>query len=177
GRLSPIALHQAVLDYDRAVGRVEARMLLLNIARSRHCLPRHFTGVSGVAAMFEFQATAGSTHTVVAPGPDSLGLSFGGGMAERQTMAIVPIQGEECTRRILTPFDERRVTFMCRQGVEPCDHPASDGERHPSERVRRVGLLPQHALFRGGVSGVSPACHAPVVVEPVARIASDAVDL
>ena len=34
------------------------------------------------------------THTVVSPGPDSLGLSFGGSMAERPTMTIVPIQGE-----------------------------------------------------------------------------------
>lgn len=119
GCLSPIALHQAVLEYDRAVGRVEAEMLLLNIARSRHFLPQHFTGVSSVAATFEFQANAGLTHTFVSPGPDSLGLSFGGSMAERPTMTIVPIQGEEFTSRILTPFDESRVTFMFQQGVEP----------------------------------------------------------
>lgn len=119
GCLSPIALHQAVLEYDRAVGRVEAEMLLLNIARSRHFFPQHFTGVSSVAATFEFQASAGLTHTVVSPGPDSLGLSFGGSMAERPTMTIVPIQGEEFTSRILTPFDESRVTFMFQQGVEP----------------------------------------------------------
>ena len=119
GCLSPIALHQAVLEYDRAVGQVEAEMLLLNIARSRHFLPQHFTGVSSVAATFEFQANAGLTHTFVSPGPDSLGLSFGGSMAERPTMTIVPIQGEEFTSRILTPFDESRVTFMFQQGVEP----------------------------------------------------------
>ncbi|MGE3154394.1 MAG: hypothetical protein AB7G48_17365 [Nitrospiraceae bacterium] len=119
GCLSPIALHQAVLEYDRAVGRVEAEMLLLNIARSRHFLPQHFTGVSSVAATFEFQANAGLTSTVVTPGPDAVGLSFGGSMAERPTITIVPIQGEEFTSRILTPFDEGRVMFMFQQGVEP----------------------------------------------------------
>lgn len=119
GCLSPIALHQAVLEYDRAVGRVEAEMLLLNIARSRHFFPQHFTGVSSVAATFEFQATAGLTQTFVSPGADSLALAFGGSMAERPTMTIVPIQGEEFTSRILTPFDESRVAFMFQQGIEP----------------------------------------------------------
>lgn len=119
GCLSPIALHQAVIEYDRAVGRVEAEMLLLNIARSRYYLPQHFTGVSSVAATFEFVANAGLSRTFVQPGADTLGLSFGGSMSERPTMTIVPIQGEEFTSRILTPFDETRLTFMFQQGVEP----------------------------------------------------------
>ena len=119
GCFSPLALHQAVIEYDRAVGRVEAEMLLLNIARSRHFLPQHFTGVSSVAATFEFQANAGLSQLLVQPGPDSFGLSFGGSMAEKPTMTIVPIQGEEFTSRILTPFDESRFAFMFQQGVEP----------------------------------------------------------
>ena len=34
GCLSPIALHRAVVEYDRAVAGIRAEMLLLNIARA-----------------------------------------------------------------------------------------------------------------------------------------------
>jgi hypothetical protein len=50
GCLSPIAMHRAVLEYDRTVSYVEADLLLLNIARARHHRPVHFTAVSSVAA-------------------------------------------------------------------------------------------------------------------------------
>ena len=32
GCASPVALHQAVLEYDRTINRVETELLLLNIA-------------------------------------------------------------------------------------------------------------------------------------------------
>jgi hypothetical protein len=41
GCLGPVSLHQAVLGYDRAVGRIEWELLLLNIARLRDGLPVH----------------------------------------------------------------------------------------------------------------------------------------
>lgn len=118
GCLSPIALHQAVLEYDRTVNQLEAEMLLLNIARSRHFHPNHFTALSSVAATFEFQASAGiapagsNTDALIAP-------VFGATAAEKPTMTIVPIQGEEFTTRILTPFDESKLAFLFQQGIEP----------------------------------------------------------
>ncbi len=65
--------------------------------------------------------TLPSRKTFVQPGADTFGLSFGGSMAERPTMTIVPIQGEEFTSRTLTAFDESRLTFMFQQGVEPAN--------------------------------------------------------
>src|SRR5262245_7720078 len=59
GCLSPIAMHRAVIEYDRTVHRVEAELLLLNIARARHYRPVHFTAVSSVAATFDFRVNAG----------------------------------------------------------------------------------------------------------------------
>ena len=116
GCLSPLAMHQAVLEYDRTVSRVEAEMLLLNIARARHFHPNHFTALSSVAATFEFQSHAG-----VAPGQVDAIVApvFGVTAAEKPTMTIVPIQGEEFTTRILTPFDEAKVAFLFQQGIEP----------------------------------------------------------
>ena len=59
GCLSPIALHRAVLEYDRTVSQVEAELLLLNIARARHHRPVHFTAVSSVAATLDFRTNVG----------------------------------------------------------------------------------------------------------------------
>lgn len=119
GCLSPLAMHQAVLEYDRTVSRLEAEMLLLNIARARHFHPNHFTALSSVAATFEFQTNAGVmpgaaglTETIVAP-------VFGASAAEKPTMTIIPIQGEEFTTRILTPFDESKIAFLFQQAIEP----------------------------------------------------------
>lgn len=119
GCLSPLAMHQAVLEYDRTVSRVEAEMLLLNVARTRHFHPTHFTALASVAATFEFStsvglapAQAGLTKTLVSP-------IFGANAAEKPTMTIIPIQGEEFTSRILTPFDETKVAFLFQQRLEP----------------------------------------------------------
>lgn len=49
GCLSPIAMHRAVIEYDRTVSYVEADLLLLNIARVHRHRPVHFTAVSSVA--------------------------------------------------------------------------------------------------------------------------------
>jgi len=118
GCLSPLAMHEAVLEYDRTVSRVESEMLLLNIARAKHFHPNHFTALSSVAATFEFQVNAGiaptgaETTSLVAP-------FFGTTAAEKPTMTIIPIQGEEFTTRILTPFDEAKLAFLFQQGIEP----------------------------------------------------------
>ena len=111
-------MHQAVLEYDRTVSRVEAEMLLLNIARTHHFHPTHFTALSSVAATFEFQTNAG----IVPAGSNTASLVspvFGATAAEKPTMTIVPIQGEEFTTRILTPFDEAKVGFLFQQRLEP----------------------------------------------------------
>jgi hypothetical protein len=43
---------------------------------------------------------------------------FGGSMSENPTISIVPIEGEEFTRRLLTPFQENKFTMLLRQGVD-----------------------------------------------------------
>ena len=52
-----VRLHQAVLEYDRTINRVETELLLLNIARVRHNQPIHFTAVSSIAATFDFRVS------------------------------------------------------------------------------------------------------------------------
>jgi hypothetical protein len=120
GCLSPVAMHRAVLEYDRTVSRVEAEMLLLNIARARYLEQTHFTAVSSVAATFDFRVNAGVTGIFAEnPGTDALTLTLGSSVAENPTVTIIPIQGEQFTKRILTPMDESKFEFLMQQGVDP----------------------------------------------------------
>ena len=65
GCVSPIALNRAVIAYDEAVTDAVSQQLLINIARAHYRQPVHFTGVSNIAATFNFQANAGA---IPAPG-------------------------------------------------------------------------------------------------------------
>jgi hypothetical protein len=40
---------------------------------------------------------------------------FGGSVAENPTISIVPIEGEEFTKRLLTPFQQSKLTLLLRQ--------------------------------------------------------------
>ncbi len=59
GCVGPVSLHEAVLGYDETVSRLERELLLVNIARSHHNLPSHFTVTSNIAATFDYRASAG----------------------------------------------------------------------------------------------------------------------
>jgi hypothetical protein len=54
-------LTRAVIAYDDAITESHSKQLLINIARAEHHQPIHFTGVSNVAATFDFRFTAGAT--------------------------------------------------------------------------------------------------------------------
>jgi hypothetical protein len=117
GCVSPIAMHHAVLAYDRSVERVTSEELLLNIVRARFYQPGHFTKVSSVAATFDFRVSAGITP----PEGDARGLVgpvFSATMAENPTVTIVPIDGEEFTTRLLTPLDETRFLKLLEVGAD-----------------------------------------------------------
>jgi len=124
GCLSPAAMHRAVLAYDHTVGQVEAEMLLLNIARGKQGQPVHFTAVSSVAATFDFRTNGGLGAQLFQDGGPVLAKNFytfnlGASVAENPTVSIVPVQGEEFTKRLLTPIDESKFEFLINQGIEP----------------------------------------------------------
>ncbi|MGC3975919.1 MAG: hypothetical protein QM771_16280 [Nitrospira sp.] len=116
GCLSPPTLTRAVVSYDNAITDSISKQLLLNIARAHHHQPVHFTGVSNVAATFDFRINAGATPTLTGEAGKTLLPVFGGSVAENPTISIAPIDGEEFTRRLLTPFQESKFTLLLRQG-------------------------------------------------------------
>ncbi|WP_213043958.1 hypothetical protein [Nitrospira defluvii] len=121
GCLSPIAMHRAVIEYDRTVSYVEADLLLLNIARARYHRPVHFTAVSSVAATFDFRTSAGISGGL-GRAPEAaeraVNLEYSASVAENPTITIVPITGEEFTKRVLRPLDEDKFEFLVRQGYD-----------------------------------------------------------
>lgn len=56
--MSPLALDHAVMAYDQTTSDIQSQQLLLNIARAHQHQPLHFTGVSNIAATFNFQFNA-----------------------------------------------------------------------------------------------------------------------
>lgn len=115
GCVSPIALNRAVGAYDEAITSAASKQLLMNIARAHHHKPIHFTGVSNVAATFDFRFSAGGTPALTGNAGGMLMPVFGGSIAENPTISIVPIEGEEFTKRLLTPFQPGKLTLLLRQ--------------------------------------------------------------
>ncbi len=119
GCLSTVAMHEAVLSYDRTAVQVGGEILLLNIARSRHHHSVHFTAISSVAATFNFQVSAGATPPLGAL-ESGMGLApvFGGLMSENPTITIIPIEGEEFGKRVLAPIHENKFHMLFEQGTD-----------------------------------------------------------
>jgi len=115
GCLSPITLNRAVTAYDEAVTDAISKQLLINIARAHQHQPIHFTGVSNIAATFDFRVSAGATPALTGEASRALMPIFGGSVAENPTFSIAPIEGEEFTKRILTPFQETKFLLLLRQ--------------------------------------------------------------
>jgi hypothetical protein len=118
GCLSPITLTRAVIAYDEAITESQSKQLLVNIARAQHHQPIHFTGVSNVAATFDFRFTAGATPALTGDASRTILPVIGGSVAENPTISIAPIEGEEFTKRLLTPFHEAKLTLLLRQGID-----------------------------------------------------------
>jgi len=115
GCLSPITLTRAVTAYDEAVTEALSKQLLINIARAHQHQPIHFTGVSNIAATFDFRVSAGATPALTGEASRALMPIFGGSVAENPTISIVPIEGEEFTQRLLTPYQETKFMLLLRQ--------------------------------------------------------------
>ena len=106
------------LAYNEATGNDISKQLLLNIARAQHNEPIHFSGISNIAATLDFQANIGATPALTGSNGSALMPIFGVGAAENPTISIVPMQGAEFTKRLLTPMTEDQLGLLLRQNVE-----------------------------------------------------------
>ena len=115
GCLAPMTLEMDVIKYDRSMIDTLSRQLLLNIARARHHDPIHFTGISNIAATYNFNMSAGASPALTGDSGSAIVPIFGVGASENPTISIVPIEGSEFTKRLLTPFTADKVTLLLQQ--------------------------------------------------------------
>lgn len=118
GCLSPLALDDMSQSYNEVTADDISKQLLLNIARAKHNEPIHFTGISNIAATMNFQANLGATPALTGLNGSTLMPVFGVGASENPTISIVPMQGEEFTKRMLTPITEDKLALLLRQNVD-----------------------------------------------------------
>jgi hypothetical protein len=113
-----MAMDHLSLAYNQATSDDISKQLLLNIARAHYNEPIHFSGISNIAATLNFQSTIGATP-VMAGGNGSLVMPFiSASASENPTISIVPMQGEEFTKRMLTPITEDKLALLLRQNVD-----------------------------------------------------------
>jgi hypothetical protein len=115
---SNIALDHAVIAYDTTTANSISKQLLLNIARARHNQPMHFTAISNIAATYKFTVNAGIGGAATGERGGLLIPLIGSSAEENPTVSILPMQGDEFTQRLLTPFQEQRLTLLLRQGYD-----------------------------------------------------------
>ena len=117
GCVGPPVLERQVLGYDQVTSELDQKLLLLNIARVDDGRPVHFTTTSRIAATFDWTTTIGvAGQRGFSGASDTLNLNLGASASENPTFSIVPISGEDFTKRILTPFDDEAFEFLVFQG-------------------------------------------------------------
>ena len=113
----PPVLERQVVGYDEVTSRLNQSLLLLNVARVDHGHPVHFTSTSSIAATFNWSTTLGVGGEQHRNKSDSfLSFSIGASAAENPTFSIIPLSGQEFTKRILTPFRDEVFEFLVFQG-------------------------------------------------------------
>jgi hypothetical protein len=111
-------LDRVVLAYDTSTGDAVAKQLLVNIARARRNEPMHFTTVSSIAATYKFALNGGFGPAQAGPRGGTIAPVFGASSEENPTISIAPMQGDDYTQRLLTPFVEQKLTLLLRQGYD-----------------------------------------------------------
>jgi len=172
GCTSIIPLDHAVVAYDTSTAESVERQLLLNIARARNNQPIHFTAVSSIAATYRVTTSAGIGPALTGNRGGLVVPILGTSAESSPTISIAPMQGDEFTQRLLTPFREAQLTLLLRQGYDVdsllrllgaeihLDHPTGGDTIHnnrPSDRegyqvFRRIvahlsSIQDQHALY------------------------------
>ena len=113
----PPALQHSVIGYDETTARLDHQLLLLNIARVNSGLPIHFTTTSSIAASFDWTSTLGIGGQIQeSKGTNFFDLRLGTSASENPTFSIVPVSGEQFTKRVLTPLSEDAFNLGVFQG-------------------------------------------------------------
>lgn len=116
--VGPDALAGARFDYNKEIAHSWNEQLLLNLVRLRYRDTPQFLEVGSVLAQYTLNSSAGVSPVIgVGGGSDNqTTLGFNVGYEERPTITLVPLQGEDFTRRLLTPLSTETLLFLSQAG-------------------------------------------------------------
>lgn len=118
GCVGPPALHESVLGYDQTTSELEQEILLINLARLSQGSPPHFTVVGSIAATFDFTTSANVGGSITdSPAKNVFDFSLSSSASENPTFSIVPISGEDFTKRIIQPFSADVFASLASQDI------------------------------------------------------------
>ena len=117
GCVGPPVLERQVLGYDEVTRKLDEQPLLLNIARLNSFETVHFTSTSSIAATFDWTTTIGvGGQLEESAGTNFFNFNLGASASENPTFSIIPLSGEEFTKRIATPLNDDVIEFLGFQG-------------------------------------------------------------
>ncbi len=118
GCVGPPALHKSVLGYDETTNQLEQEILLLNIARLSHENPVHFTMTGSIAATFDFTTSGNFSGSIVtSPGNNIFSFGLSASASENPTLSIIPLSGQDFTKRVITPISENAFAKLGHQDL------------------------------------------------------------
>jgi hypothetical protein len=100
----------AQFDYNRAIASAMQEQMLLNVVRIRYFEAPVFLSVSSILTQYVWQGTVAVTGQRGlevgggVPGPTAVGASAGAVYAERPTVTFLPVEGDDFSKRILSPL-------------------------------------------------------------------------
>jgi len=118
GCVGPPALHRSVLGYDETTNQLDQEILLLNIARLSHEDPVHFTMTGSIAATFDFTTSGNFSGSIVtSPGNNIFNFGLSTSASENPTLSIIPLSGQDFTKRVITPLSENAFAKLGEQDL------------------------------------------------------------
>jgi hypothetical protein len=113
------ALRESVLAYDETTHQLDKEIMLLNIARMSERGNPHFTVTGSIAATFDFTTNAAVGGSILeGAGQNTLNLNWGASASENPTFQIIPVTGEEFTKRLVEPLAESAFATIAFQGTD-----------------------------------------------------------
>jgi len=116
--VGPAALAGARFDYNQEIAHSWNEQLLLNLVRLRYRDTPQFLEVGSVLAQYSLKSGMGITPVIGIDGGSNNETTLGVNVnyEERPTITLIPLQGEDFTRRLLTPIPTETLLFLSQSG-------------------------------------------------------------
>lgn len=104
-RFGPQKLQAHRIAYNHALRYTEDEQMLLNLVRLRYREPIKFLGVGSISSQFSLGYDLEARQNIQNEDPEDPGARAAIGYADKPTLTFTPREGQEFTRRLLSPVD------------------------------------------------------------------------